>query len=195
LAASKHFLIKLSPNMRGKLAKKLNLKNGLGTHVYQNFSNVVKNAQVEVFKGELKRVAHEAKRDLKKRIADQAFKWKPLSPKYKARKERLGLDPRTLIATGKYLKSIRVASRMYGNNLSYQLGTRKDTHGPSGLPYIELARLMEYGSRKRKLPARPHWRPTIRKYRRLQQSRIKAAHKQVAKLILKQSNSSLSAKK
>lgn len=194
MAAKEPFLIKLSPNMRGKLAKKLNLKNGLSTHVYKNFSNVVKEVQFEVFKGELNRVAHEAKRDLKKRITDQAFKWKPLSPKYRKWKEKEGLDTRTLIATGKYLRSIRVTSKMYGNNLSYQLGTRKDTHGPSGMPYIQLAQLMEYGSRKRKLPARPHWRPTIRKHRRLQQSRIKAAHKQVAKLILKQSNALLSAK-
>jgi len=36
------------------------------------------------------------------------------------------------------------------------------THGPSGLPLGQLARILELGNARHNIPPRPHWGPTVR---------------------------------
>jgi len=80
--------------------------------------------------------------DLRDFIKEQKGNWEELSEQYKAYKQRKGLDPRILIATGKYLNSIKVV----------QEGTRFKIV-PEG--YEELAQYLEFGTSR--MPARPHW--------------------------------------
>lgn len=180
---------KVSPKMTRKRGRKgETIKKRHLTYAYKNLSNVFRHQPVDILKGTLKQVAHEFKRDLKQRIREQDFgndigerKWPPLNPQYLKWKKAQGLDERMLIATGRYLKSIWVMKRYYGRNLSWQIGVRKQIHGPSGLPYPVLARILEYGSKKRRIPPRPHWRPTLRRIRREQRWRIREALKEAAK--------------
>lgn len=89
----------------------------------------------------------------------------PLSPRWAAFKRRRGLDGRTLIATGHYIRNLRTL---------YTLNRHRRTHtwtvgAPAGLrartpdgkvadiTLRALAAAQEFGGRN--LPARPHWRP------------------------------------
>lgn len=116
------------------------------------------------------RIATKFKLDLTSRIKLQAFSnWPPLSPQYKAYKAKRGLDPRTLIARMDYLRAIRVRhQRTQKGDDEYTVGLPQQARHYSGLTYNQLAAVHEYGSKDRRVPARPHWRPTIRKFQDLQ---------------------------
>jgi len=117
-----------------------------------------------------KRIATKFKLDLTSRVKLQAFDhWPPLSPLYVQQKAKRGLDPRTLIARMEYLKSIRVRStRDQKGDQTYTVGVPQYAKHYSGLTFMQLAAIHEYGTRDRRVPARPHWRPTIRKFQALQ---------------------------
>lgn len=91
-------------------------------------------------------------------IERQLYDWKPLSPKYRRFKERHGLDPRILIATHDYLDGIGVRRLKDG---SVYVGVKRRRHKPSGLMLERLARIHEFGTRNKRVPARPHWRPVL----------------------------------
>lgn len=88
--------------------------------------------------------AQEYARKLRTNIKDQVLGHKQLSNSWTTYKAKHGLDPRILIATGKYLRSIR----------SYRTGDGAKVQSSS-----EYGILHEFGSGK--LPARPHWIPTL----------------------------------
>lgn len=90
------------------------------------------------------------------------FPHTPLSVPYVKRKARENLDGRKLIATGEYVEAIEVfrGEQRYGG-VYYMVRLRSGRHY-SGLTYNELARILELGSAAQKLPARPHWGPTVR---------------------------------
>lgn len=98
-------------------------------------------------------------------ILEQRYKWAPLSPGYKAYKEREGLDPRKLIATGDYVDNIGA----YEKEGKIFVGPLPGIHEESGLTYVHLSRIHEYGTET--IPARPLWRPlaskVLRKYKKL----------------------------
>lgn len=99
---------------------------------------------------------------------------------YKIRKE---LDPRKLVATGEYVNSIAARKKSGGDIID--VNVPDVTHGPSGLSMKELARIHEYGQRKFKetgkgIPPRPHWRPTIRWWRK---KRMQAAEQEIDKYV------------
>ena len=82
-------------------------------------------------------------------IETQSLRLARLSDSWKTYKRRNNLDPRKLIASKDYLNSIRVGVGERG----YVVGTDK----LYGLVH-------EYGFGN--IPARPHWRPTIRRWSR-----------------------------
>jgi Phage virion morphogenesis family len=104
-------------------------------------------------------IAKDLVRELRSRIRQQAFVgWAPLNPEYKDRKQKEGFDTRTLIKTGEYVNAIDWHITPAGN---VTIGFNKRTHTGSGLPMLKLAKILEYGSAKQNIPARPHWGPTI----------------------------------
>jgi hypothetical protein len=138
----------------------------------------------KISKMECYNAARRMSRDLKLAIRKQKFQHIPLTQKYAEWKEKEGLDKRILIATGDYVKSIHVqrsstgrdlgklvAASKRGKKISKEEGKDKDKcvaytvtvpdgiHKPSGLPYSVLAKIHEFGSKKRNIPARPHWGP------------------------------------
>jgi len=100
-------------------------------------------------------LAEEFADDLKSIISRQLIAWVPLSSKYKTRKRVLGLDPRILIATGRYVNSIQPIQQDDG---SWVVSVPEEPLRP-GSKYTlrDLARWLEYGTQH--MPARPHWRP------------------------------------
>jgi hypothetical protein len=102
-------------------------------------------------------MAEEFADDLKKIIRSQSIAWTPLSPAYTKKKKMLGLDPRILIATGRYINSIQAIQNKDG---SWEVNVPPEQLSP-GSKYTlqDLAHWLEYGVPRRGLPCRPHWRP------------------------------------
>lgn len=100
-------------------------------------------------------------RQLRDAILGQKYNWYPLDPKYLRRKVRQGFDPRILVRTKQYVESLQVSDpEQIENGILYRVEVPDEDHN-SGLPFRELARIMEFGRRDGKKPyARPHWRPT-----------------------------------
>jgi len=101
------------------------------------------------------------------------FDFEPLTTAYARYKLRNGLDGRTLIATGDYVRSIEIfRSETKEAGITYRVRTKPGRHY-SGLTFGELARVHEFGSSKAHIPARPHWRPVgsmaLKRFRRLGQ--------------------------
>lgn len=108
----------------------------------------------------LKIEAEKLTRELRFAILGQKYQWYPLDPTYLRRKVREGFDPRILIRTKQYVESMQVfGPEESEHGVLYRVGVPDEEHN-SGLPFRELARIMEYGRRDGKKPyARPHWRP------------------------------------
>lgn len=110
-------------------------------------------------------VGQELKDYIETVIREQRYKWQPLSRDYLASKERRGLDPRIYIATGFFLSNIKI----WEDGAGIHVGFEPDAvHTPSGLKLNVLARILEFGSAKARIPARPLWRPAISAIRRRQ---------------------------
>jgi hypothetical protein len=102
-----------------------------------------------------KDLAEEFADDLKSLISRQLIAWVPLSANYKTRKRILGLDPRILIATGRYVNSIQPIQQGDG---SWVISVPEEPLRPGSKHTLrDLARWLEYGTEN--MPARPHWRP------------------------------------
>jgi hypothetical protein len=100
-------------------------------------------------------LAQEFADDLKAIIERQMISWMPLSGPYKAYKRRMGLDPRILIATGRYVNSIQPIEQPDG---TWLVSVPEEPLRPgSRYTLRDLARWLEFGTQK--MPARPHWRP------------------------------------
>ena len=101
-------------------------------------------------------------------ILQQLLPMAELNPRYarwKATRSPDPLDPRKLIATGEYVNSIAARKKSGGDIVDVNVPDEK--HEASGLNMRELAKIHEYGQRSYKstgkgIPPRPHWRPTIR---------------------------------
>lgn len=102
-----------------------------------------------------KDLAEEFADDLRMLISRQLIAWAPLSKPYRTYKRRMGLDPRILIATGRYVHSIQPIQQRDG---SWIVSVPEEPLKP-GSKYTlrDLARWLEYGTAT--MPARPHWRP------------------------------------
>lgn len=112
---------------------------------------------------ECRRKAREMAQELRTRIYRQMFRHKPLSRNYLQHKIRNRLDKRILIATKKYVRAIGVIDTAYGARVG--LIKRVRQHKGRTIPYKKLQRWLEYGV-PGLVPARPHWRPMMRKWKK-----------------------------
>lgn len=89
-------------------------------------------------------------------VENQFFPGKtaPLSPDWRKRKERLGLDPRVLIASGEYLDSFGVEQPAWNKVVA---GPSTAKHSEAQIPNTLLANILEYG--REHIPPHPHIRP------------------------------------
>lgn len=113
-------------------------------------------------------IAKEMAQELRTRIYKQGFasvRKHPLNPSYLAWKRATGLDPRTLIATKKYVQAIGVVDNEFGTRIGLIRKSRMDKRGKSTvrLDYAKLQRWLEFGNKT--MPPRPHWRPMMRLWR------------------------------
>jgi hypothetical protein len=132
-------------------------------------------AASEVLTGFVPEYAGRVASEFRKRVREQAFRAfdeVPLAPSTVERKDRKGLDPRTMVATGHYVSSIRVFKLrdMAGGGHRFFIG-----HGAQDVALDEdgnrtdtslrlVARVQEYGSSR--VPSRPHWTPHLRRLQR-----------------------------
>ena len=125
-----------------------------------------------IAEGEIRDFAQVQANEFKVRIRAQdfpSFNAAPLSPAYAKQKERLGLDPRVMIATGHYVGSIRVFSRKNSDgSITFYVGhdrlDRAEDKDGTPIPSVTLnmiAAVHEKGSSKMNVPARPHWKPHL----------------------------------
>jgi hypothetical protein len=91
----------------------------------------------------------------------------PLAESTVAKKMRYDLDPRTMIATEHYVEEIKIFKRAVKRGYLYFVG-----HSPQAMskdenreltytPLRLVAKVQEYGSESRNIPARPHWAPHL----------------------------------
>lgn len=92
--------------------------------------------------------AHDAKKRLVRKIERQEYDWPPASPNSRQ------IDPRLMIETGQYLRSIRVVPMGIG---LWGIGVSKSAVNDKGIRLADLGLWHEYGAGN--LPPRPHWRP------------------------------------
>ncbi len=95
-----------------------------------------------------------------------SFRRVPLSWQWQSRKAAWNLDPRVMIATGAYTRSIQVFEIPTRSGLQLRIGIHPSVavrHPLSGrrkrIPMWLLACVHEFGSSAAKVPARPHWHP------------------------------------
>lgn len=125
----------------------------------------------------LKKEADRFQGELVNAISNQTLKLKPLSRPYKQWKKRMGLDPRILIATGKLLDAYMVEPLRSGKGFVVAVARRKQ----KGVWLSTIDRAHEYGTGH--LPARPHWRPVIAKFKTRKQEVALAISKELAKTV------------
>lgn len=129
-------------------------------------------------------IAREMAQEMRDSLYKQRFKMAPLTAKYLAMKVRKGLDKRTLLAYKKYVRAIGYVKTPYGGMVGITKKFREDTRGSKTrrIPYWKLQRWLEFGTRKRvgvkkdgkikygkvgsRMPARPHWRPMLRVWKK-----------------------------
>jgi len=128
---------------------------------HKNFAQEFEESARETAEQFLKLQSDKLTRQLRDAILGQKYNWYPLDPKYLRQKVKEGYDPRILVRTKQYVESLQTPDpedTEFG--VLYRIGVPDEEHN-SGLPFKELARIMEYGRRDGKKPyARPHWRPT-----------------------------------
>jgi len=90
--------------------------------------------------------------------------WAPLSSAYKKSKGRRGFNPdRIYYASGSYYNNIKVWRR--GTKIF--IGIKKNVKSKSSRSSLTIgmiARILEYGSLTRNIPARPLWAPSYRDF-------------------------------
>jgi len=92
-----------------------------------------------------------------KRIKSQPKEWDPLKPETEARKLRLGLDPRMMLATQQFFDRLTIIQTSKGRIF---IGATKKVHPPSGFRMRDIAAIHEWGTDV--IPPRPLFGPVTR---------------------------------
>lgn len=130
---------------------------------------------VGIFQGQVEKMsvkfikagAMEFARQVRGIIRKQSYAWKPLSERWLRYKRKHGLDKRVHMATRTYVKSIKATARRRGGKIvswGVTAGKPNQIHEPSGFTFKKLARILEFGSKRMRIPPRPHWRPAWSAY-------------------------------
>lgn len=143
--------------------------------------------------------AEHTRRDFVERIEDQRFarfrvilypeSGTNLSPEWLERKAEKGADLRTMIATGHYIRSIRVfrTASLKGRRLLFRVGfdPRERAHDLDGNPVDitlnRVALIHEYGNAS--TPRRDHWGPNARRLKREAPAVRRFMHEEIRKAI------------
>lgn len=90
--------------------------------------------------------------------------WAPLSLDYQFKKAKSGFPPgRMYYASGTYYNNIKVWKK--GGNTYVGIKARvKSGSSKQGLTLGQIARILEYGSSARNIPARPLWTPSFKDF-------------------------------
>lgn len=128
------------------------------------FTRELKKSMTEELQIALAQIGLDGVREMKKYITEQKGKWKPLNRRYFYRKWLLGLSTNTLVASSTMVQSI--TSQV--NYLTVWIGIKRgkahppnEPGGKAGEDVANIAAVMEFGSKKRKIPARPYMQPTL----------------------------------
>jgi hypothetical protein len=140
-------------------------------HDFGKFINVMQTDVIVLANKTAERMAFKYRDRVIRAIKNQEFPLAPLSLKYAKHKKSAGLDPRTLISTGKMVSHIKAWRWRRGRQEVYIVGiplramyTRKGTGGHKGdvskaksdrTPVVDVARWLEYGTSQ--MPPRPVW--------------------------------------
>ena len=130
---------------------------------WKKVESVIRNFDKIVYEPLVKATAKNAQMveaTLVQHIQNQALNWKPLSAAYEKYKKNKGLSNQIYIATSTLMNSITHAIRDGG--LTAFIGVLRTARGPSGESEVMIGKVMEYGSAKRNIPARPLFRPTFK---------------------------------
>ena len=118
--------------------------------------------------------AQETRTALVMHIQNQDLGWTELDPAYVRAKESKSLSNQTLIATGTLLSSITVYKK---DKFSAFVGALRSAGSRNATWFI--APIMEFGSPKRNIPARPLFRPTFKEMKRKMIERYEKAIEKV----------------
>lgn len=88
-------------------------------------------------------------------MREQNLNWKPLSKKYLAYKQRVGLSTKIYIATSQYFQA--VTSTVNSSGTSSFAGVLRKQKSKDGQYISDIAKVLEYGSIKRGIPPRRFW--------------------------------------
>jgi hypothetical protein len=121
---------------------------------------------------ECRRIALDFKDDLISAVRQQKYPMQELSDRWKKKKQKEKLDPRMLIASGKYLQNIRIRKMRQTRGQQgwvveptpFRVKKYKFQKEAPKITYQKLAAIHEFGYPKLNIPARPHWTPTIEDY-------------------------------
>ena len=122
---------------------------GKALKVFENLNTNLIQAEKKI----LAVVALKAEQLAVDRIKSQPSEWKSLSPSYYQWKVSKGYSEKTLIKTGSYFQAI--TSGTVG--LVGYAGVPKTARNKEGESVANIAAVMEYGSVKRNITARPVW--------------------------------------
>ena len=115
---------------------------------------------------ELETLANDVRQKLVDKIRDDSFHFAEYSDEYANWKKTRHPGAPFLMATGDYVDAIEVLPIKNG----YSVGVRDEQHfgedGGTPIQMRDLAKVLEYGSPKRHIPPRPHWRPALANLRR-----------------------------
>ena len=123
-----------------------------------NFFSAFKKDALMLANRDTRKFAKALSAEAKEIIRTQRYKWHPLSEAYLEHKEREGLDLRIYMATKDYVNK---GIGWWEKNGFIFVGPKPGIHKPSGLTYVYLSRILEHGSLKVGIPARPLWRPLL----------------------------------
>ena len=110
----------------------------------------------------VKKLANLFKLELIQTIQKQDLELAPLTDSYLQSKKNKGLDERILIATGEYIKSIKVRPYKGGKNIRKVSIAPEGQHKNTNLTNLEIAFMLENGTKN--MPARPHWKVVARRF-------------------------------
>lgn len=111
----------------------------------------------------LKRIGLKAEKLAVKLIKTQSLSHARLNEKYLAAKVRQGKSNKTLISSSNYLQSI---TSITSDNVAFA-GVSKNVKNKDGSSTANIARVQEFGSISRNIPARPVWLPVFNRMKTL----------------------------
>lgn len=112
----------------------------------------------------LKNIALMAESIAVKHIRNQDLRWAPLSPRYAAWKKKNRRSYKIYISTSDFMQSVTSQVNSFGTQSV--AGVFKKSRNRDGQVIADIGKMLEWGSIKKGIPARPLWRPTYEEVRR-----------------------------